>query len=100
MLVSKKNGVLKDMWDAIRKDDRPHWEVMADDGMNKFLKFCIFCVFAYGFVVVAIELFDRFFWVMEVKVIDVMGTDLTVVNALVFHLKKNISNSIMKKMKS
>ena len=36
---------------------------------------------------------------MEVKVIDVMGTDLTVVNA-VFHLKKNISNSIMKKMKS
>lgn len=49
------------MWDAIRKDDRPHWEVMADDGMNKFLKFCIFCVFAYGFVVVAIELFDRFF---------------------------------------
>lgn len=61
LLVSKKNGVLKDMWDAIRKDDRPHWEVMADDGMNKFLKFCIFCVFAYGFVVVAIELFDRFF---------------------------------------
>ena len=28
-----------------QKDTRPHWEVMADDGMNKFLKFCISCVF-------------------------------------------------------
>ena len=57
----KKNSVIKDMWDAIRKDDRPHWEVMADDGMNKFLKFCIFCVFAYGTYVVVVELIKKFF---------------------------------------
>ena len=57
----KKNSVIKDMWDAIRKDDRPHWEVMADDGMNKFLKFCIFCVFAYGTYAVVVELIIKFF---------------------------------------
>ena len=57
----KKNGVLKDMWDAIRKDDRPHWEVMADDGMNKFLKFCISCVFLWMGYQVMIALIDRFF---------------------------------------
>ena len=56
----KKNGVLKDMWDAIRKDDRPHWEVMADDGMNKFLKFCITCVFFYFGYVTVLALWDRF----------------------------------------
>ena len=57
----KKNGVIKDMWDAIRKDDRPHWEVMADDGRNKFLKFCITCVFLYFGYEVVIALIDRFF---------------------------------------
>ena len=58
--MSKKNGVLKDMWDAIRKDDRPHWEIMADDSMNKTLKFALFCVFAYGFYEVILALIDRF----------------------------------------
>ena len=48
------------MWDAIRKDDRPHWEIMADDGMNKFLKFCITCVFLYFGYEVVIALIDRF----------------------------------------
>ena len=57
------------MWDAIRKDDRPHWEVMADDGMNKFLKFCIFCVFAYGTYVVVVEL------IAEGDVSDVSDAD-------------------------
>ena len=57
----KKNGVIKDMWNAIRKDDRPHWEVMADAGMNKFLKFCITCVFLYFGYEVVISLIDRFF---------------------------------------
>ena len=46
-------------WYAIRKDDRPHWEVMADDGMNKFLKFCIFCLFAFFSYHVIIALIDR-----------------------------------------
>ena len=59
--MSKKNGVLKDMCDAIRKDDRPHWEIMADDGMNKFLKFCITCVFLYFGYQTVIALIDRFF---------------------------------------
>ena len=39
---------------------RPHWEVMADDGMNKFLKFVIFCLFAYGTYEVIIALIDKF----------------------------------------
>ena len=55
-----KRSVIKDMWIAFRKDDRPHWEVMADDGMNKFLKFVIFCIFTYGIVHVIIALYDRF----------------------------------------
>ena len=58
--IEHKNTVLRDMWNAIRKDDRPHWEVMADDGMNKFLKFCLTCVFLYGSYLVVIALIDRF----------------------------------------
>ena len=58
--IEHKSNVLRDMWNAIRKDDRPHWEVMADDGMNKFLKFVIFCIFTYGIVHVIIALYDRF----------------------------------------
>lgn len=56
----KKNSIIADMWASFRKDDRPHWEVMADDGMNKFLKFCIFCIFAYGGYEVIIALIERF----------------------------------------
>ena len=56
----KNNSIIKDMWVAFRKDDRPHWEVMADDGMNKFLKFCIFCIFAFGSIQVIIALIERF----------------------------------------
>ena len=44
-----------------RNDTRPHWEVMADDGMNKFLKFCITCILFYGWdIQVVIALIDRF----------------------------------------
>ena len=53
-------SVLKDMWDAYRKDDRPHWEQMSDDGMNKFLKFCITCVLLYFSYVTLLALIDRF----------------------------------------
>ena len=28
-----------------KEDNRPEWEKMSDDSMNKFLKFCITCVF-------------------------------------------------------
>ena len=52
------------MWHRIigfgKPDNRPHWEEMADDGMNKFLKFCIFCIFAYGTFQVVVELIERF----------------------------------------
>ena len=58
--IEHKSSVLRDMWNAIRKDDRPHWEVMADDGMNKFLKFCITCVFLYFGYVTVLALWDRF----------------------------------------
>ena len=53
-------SVLKDMWDAYRKADRPHWEQMSDDGMNKFLKFCITCVLLYFSYVTLLALIDRF----------------------------------------
>ena len=56
-----KRSVLKDMRIAFSKDDRPHWEVMADDGMTRFLNFCIFCVFAFFSYHVIIALIDRFF---------------------------------------
>ena len=58
--IEHKSSVLRDMWNAIRKDDRPQWEVMADDGMNKFLKFCITCVFLYFGYVTVLALIDRF----------------------------------------
>ena len=58
--IEHKSSVLKDMWNAITKDDRPHWEVMADDSMNKFLKFCITCVFLYFGYVTVLALWDRF----------------------------------------
>ena len=43
-----------------RKDDRPDWERMSDDGMNKILKLCICGIFAYGGYHVIIALYDRF----------------------------------------
>ena len=43
-----------------KKDDRPDWERMSDDGMNKFLKFCIYCIFTFGAYHVIIALWDRF----------------------------------------
>ena len=55
-----KRNIIKDMWIAFRKDDRPQWEIMADDGMNKFLKFCLFCLFAFFSYHVIIALIDRF----------------------------------------
>tara|TARA_B100000925_G_scaffold248579_1_gene199328 strand:- start:282 stop:428 length:147 start_codon:yes stop_codon:yes gene_type:complete len=44
-----------------RPDNRPHWEKMSDDGMNKFLKFCILCLFGFFTYHVIIALIDRFF---------------------------------------
>ena len=58
--IEHKSSILRDMWNAIRKDDRPHWEIMADDGMNKTLIFDLFCIFAYGFYEVILALIDRF----------------------------------------
>ena len=51
---------IKQLYDWIREDNRPDWEKMSDDSMNKFLKFCITCFFlycGYHFVVAVIERF-------------------------------------------
>ena len=53
-------SVIDDIKSALKRKDRPHWEVMTDDGMNKTLKFVVFCIFAYGFGVVVIELWEKF----------------------------------------
>ena len=42
-------------------ENRPDWEKMSNDGMNKLLIFLIFCIFAYGFFNALIELFKKFF---------------------------------------
>tara|TARA_B100001057_G_scaffold262389_1_gene262614 strand:+ start:298 stop:462 length:165 start_codon:yes stop_codon:yes gene_type:complete len=42
------------------KDTRPDWEKMSDDGMNKFLKFCITVVFFYMGLQVIDALIRRF----------------------------------------
>ena len=43
-----------------KEDNRPEWEKMSDDSMNKFLKFCITCVFFWMGYQVIIALIDRF----------------------------------------
>ena len=43
-----------------REDTRPEWEKMSDDGMNKFLKFCLAIVLFYFGVVTIEALWDRF----------------------------------------
>ena len=40
-----------------KKDNRAHWEVMADDGMNKFPSFV--SLHFYGWDTVVIALIDR-----------------------------------------
>lgn len=37
-----------------------HWVHASDDIMNKVLKFCIYCLYGYGFYVVIAELVKRF----------------------------------------
>ena len=58
MTTERKNSVIKDMWIAFRKDDRPHCDD-ADDSMNKVLK-TVYCVFGYGAYMVIVEL-QKFF---------------------------------------
>jgi len=43
-----------------KKDTRPHWEVMSDDGMNKFLKFCISLVLIWMGYQTIVALIERF----------------------------------------
>jgi len=44
-----------------REDTRPEWVKMSDDGMNKFLKFCITIVFFYLGIQLIDALIGRFF---------------------------------------
>ena len=43
-----------------KEDNRPEWEKMSDDSMNKFLKFCITCVFLWMGYQGTIALINRF----------------------------------------
>ena len=62
-----KKDTRRDAWNfdyqGIRafKDTRPDWERMSDDGMNKFLKFCITCVFLWMGYHVVLATIERFF---------------------------------------
>ena len=38
-----------------------HWVYAADDSMNKTLKTAIYLIYAYGFYVVAVEIYAKFF---------------------------------------
>ena len=61
LCVERKQDMIKRFlaWRRSR-DTRPDWERMADDGMNKFLKFCITIVFFYFGIVTIEALWDRF----------------------------------------
>lgn len=37
-----------------------HWVYAADDQMNKVLKTCVYGLYAYGFYVVIVELWNKF----------------------------------------
>tara|TARA_Y100001937_G_C7047224_1_gene297416 strand:- start:219 stop:380 length:162 start_codon:yes stop_codon:yes gene_type:complete len=52
---------LKEKLQAFFKDDRPDWEKMSDDSMNKVLKFALFCIFAFFSYHFVIAVIDRFF---------------------------------------
>tara|TARA_B100000925_G_C21872537_1_gene414884 strand:+ start:145 stop:285 length:141 start_codon:yes stop_codon:yes gene_type:complete len=43
-----------------KKKPRPLWEEMSDDGMNKFLKFCITCIFLWMGYQTIVALIERF----------------------------------------
>ena len=46
---------IKQLYDWIREDNRPDWETASDDFMNKFLKFCMLCIFLFGVFKFVIE---------------------------------------------
>jgi len=56
--IGKLRSKLMKFWK--REDTRPEWEKMSDDGMNKFLKFCLAVVLFYFGVVTIEALWDRF----------------------------------------
>ena len=37
------------------------WVYSSDDSLNKILKFCIFCLYAYGIYVFILEIWSKFF---------------------------------------
>ena len=56
--IGKLRSKLMKFWK--REDTRPEWEKMSDDGMNKFLKFCLAIVLFYFGIVTIEALWDRF----------------------------------------
>ena len=37
------------------------WVYTSDDSLNKILKFCIFCLYAYGMYVFILEIWSKYF---------------------------------------
>ena len=38
-----------------------HWVYTSDDSLNKILKFCVFCLYAYGIYVFILEIWFKYF---------------------------------------
>ena len=45
----------RELIEGQREDNRPDWEKASDDFMNKFLKFCMLCIFLFGVYKFVIE---------------------------------------------
>ena len=42
--------------------DYYEWVYTSDDGLNKILKLCVFCLYAYGIYVFVLEIWSKYFW--------------------------------------
>ena len=43
------------------KKEYYQWVYTSDDSLNKVLKFCIFCLYAYGIYVFILEIWSKYF---------------------------------------
>ena len=43
------------------KKEYYQWVYTSDDSLNKILKFCVFCLYAYGICVIILEIWSKYF---------------------------------------
>ena len=43
------------------KKEFNQWVYTSDDSLNKILKFCVFCLYAYGIYVFILEIWSKYF---------------------------------------